>query len=106
MSKNTETLTSTETTTNAKATLKAELNTYLTLSERAAALLEEIETVKAEMSEAVVRMAATGVQSFKHNGANVTIVVNGGKGRNSNFLRGINPPKARKSSETLDLDAE
>jgi len=89
--------------------LKTAFVAYKDLDARRAELASEIEAIRAEQAELVATMAdAVGdAGSFNADGRRLTPVVGGGKGGNSNFLRGF-APKASKASkvETLDLDSD
>jgi len=91
--------------------LKTAFNTYKSLADRRAELESEIEGLSADMAEQVSLMASAlpeGTTNFKAEGKVLTPVVGGGKGGNSNFLRGYAPKsdKAKKVSEVLDLDSD
>lgn len=108
---NVETLVGSESTSSAdaRANLKVAFAAYKNLDVRRAELQSEIDALRAEQGELVEAMSdclPNGTTSFTADGKKLIPVVGGGKGGNSNFLRGYSEPKARKATETLDLDSE
>lgn len=84
--------------------LKALLSDYAAADERVADLEAQIEVAKSEQGAIVARLAETGAKTFTFGGRQMSVVVGGGKSRNSNFIRGWREAKATKAAP-LNLDA-
>jgi len=91
--------------------LKTAFNAFKDLDVRRSELMSEIETIRAEQAELVATMKSSlpeGTTNFKAEGKTLSPVVGGGKGGNSNFLKGYQPKKDKSANtvEVLDLDSD
>jgi alanyl-tRNA synthetase len=91
--------------------LRTAFNAYRDLASREEELMSEIAVIREEKAELVATMATSlpeGTTNFKAEGKTLTPVVGGGKGGNSNFLRGwaTKSDKVKNVVEVLDLDSD